>query len=262
MAQIERRRLGRRLAGVLAFGLVLVGVANSSSAQMTDSSYFGDGLLYHSNASGLGRAEMPLRGSWGEIIMANAKWVVIQNQQGQQFPVSMESVGTFMTRWPTSTDALTPASMIEVSGSDVTSNQIMTDHVDVFEGSAQNLVTPTTEINQGFSLVLSPLGLGRSSASGAPNPGMAGIWGAPNVPTFVGRVMDTNPLQFSIGGNQIWTVVPGNQGISMTQVTLGTWSTIRKGDVVYFVPSSAGARSLVLGRMVLYKTIPFARFAN
>ncbi|WZO97000.1 hypothetical protein EP7_004012 [Isosphaeraceae bacterium EP7] len=262
MIRRGQKRFSQLLARSLVLFAMLAGLAPASFAQMADSSYFGDGFLYHSNVSGFARPEMPQRGSWGEIIMVNAKWIVIQNQQGQQFPVAMDSVGSFMTRWPTSADALTRASMIEVTGSDVASNQIMTDHVDVFEGPARNMVTPTTEINQGFSLVLSPVGLGRSSISGPNNPGMAGIWGAPNIPTFVGSVVDSDPLQFSIGGNQVWTVVPGNNGITMTQVTLGTWSTIRKGDVVYFVPSSAGARSLVLGRMVLYKSIPFARFAN
>src|SRR4051794_29716100 len=56
--------------------------------------------------------QLPPKGVWGEVIMVNNKWIVIQNQTGQQFPVSLQGVAQFMIRWPTSLDALTPRSVV------------------------------------------------------------------------------------------------------------------------------------------------------
>ena len=63
--------------------------------------------------------QLPPKGAWGEVIMANNKWIVIQNQQGQQFPISMQGVAQFLIRWPTTLDALTPNSLVEAIGVDI-----------------------------------------------------------------------------------------------------------------------------------------------
>ena len=56
--------------------------------------------------------------------MANNKWIVVQNQQGQQFPIAMQGVAQFLIRWPTTPNALTPSSLVEAIGEDVGSNTL------------------------------------------------------------------------------------------------------------------------------------------
>ena len=57
------------------------------------------------------RAQMlpptPPQGAWGEVIMANKRWIVVQNNLGQQFPINIESIAQFLIRWPTQLSALT-----------------------------------------------------------------------------------------------------------------------------------------------------------
>ncbi len=38
----------------------------------------------------------PPQGAFAEIIFANSKWLVVQNQQGQQFPIAANAIGQFL----------------------------------------------------------------------------------------------------------------------------------------------------------------------
>src|SRR5712671_612480 len=76
----------------------------------------------------------PPRGAWGEVIMANEKWVVVQNHEGQQFPIAADSINQFLIRWPYSINALTNQSWVEAIGLDMGSNTVQTNHIDVCEG--------------------------------------------------------------------------------------------------------------------------------
>jgi len=77
----------------------------------------------------------------------------------------------------------------------------------------------------------------------------------------VGNVVNRAPLQVSIPGNNIATIVPpAGRGLTVTRVTRGAVSTIKKGDYAFFVPSEITPRGLVLSQFILYKTTPFALF--
>ena len=76
--------------------------------------------------------------------MANKRWMVVQNNFGQQFPIEMDAVAQFLIRWPTRLDALTGQSVVEAIGPDQGNNTLATDHVDVFEGADRDLVQPTS----------------------------------------------------------------------------------------------------------------------
>ncbi len=90
-----------------------------------------------------GLPQLPPQGAWGEIINATTRWIVIQNHSGQQYPISIEDIGEFLVRWPSSVDDLTANSWIEAVGPDLGSNILQTSHIDVFEGSDRTLVAPT-----------------------------------------------------------------------------------------------------------------------
>ncbi len=219
---------------------------------------------------------LPPTGAWGEVIMANAKWIVIQNHQRQQFPIKIDSahIRQFLVRWPTSPNALTNQSLVEAIGYDIGSNTLQTDHVDVFEGSDQMLVTPTyksllpnnqivTTIDPTFNRIMNAWDIsGQAYLHGWAYPVSPGQLGIPARLHVVGNAIGVNPLRLGIVGNNVATVVPSdpNGTLTMHQVTLGTASFAQKGDLAFLTPVDVNSDSLVLAQLVLYKKVPRSRF--
>lgn len=216
----------------------------------------------------------PPQGAWGEVISASNKWMVVQNHQGQQFPIATDAVGQFLVRWPTSFNALTPESVVEAIGADLGSNLLQTDHVDVFEGSDRTLVAPTyssllpnnrlvTTIDPGFNRFMNGFDIGSQNLLygwAYPTSG-AGDLGVPGRLHVVGNAMSINPLRLRVLGNNFATVMPGEgNNLSITQVTRGNASFAEKGDLVYLMPTELTPRTVVLSQVVLYKKIPLRQF--
>ena len=203
--------------------------------------------------------------------------MVIQNHQGQQFPIANDSVTQFLVRWPTSLDQLTPATVVEAIGQDVGNNSMRTDHVDVFEGADRDLVQPTfvqllpngrmvTTIDPGFNRFMNGFDIGAQNllygwAYPLDNSGPIanGISGRLHV---VGNFLDLNPfLRISAPGNNFATVLPDDAGgMTVTQMTRGDTSFAEKGDLVFLMPTELTERTVVLSQVVLYKKIALRRF--
>jgi hypothetical protein len=221
----------------------------------------------------LGLPHLPPQGAWGEVINVTSRWIVIQNHTGQQYPIAVEDIQEFLVRWPISLDALTGQSVVEAIGQDLGNNVVQTDHIDVFEGSDRTLVSPTynsvlpnnalvTTIDPGFNRYMSPWDYGgQNLLYGWAYPVNAGVLGIPSRLHIVGNAINRSPLQLGIPGNNVATVVPvANDGLSITQVTRGTITQVRKGDYAFMMPQQIGQRGLLLSQLVLYKTIPFRQF--
>ena len=220
-----------------------------------------------------GLPQLPPQGAWGEIINVTARWIVIQNHTGQQYPIAVNDIGEFLVRWPSSVDALGNRSMVEAIGQDLGNNVLQTDHVDVFEGGDQGLVSPTynsllpnnaivTTIDPGFQRTMNPWDYGgQMLLHGWAYPVPPGMTGIPTRLHVVGTPVNRSPLQLGILGNNIATVV-GPQGgqFTVTQVTRGDVSHIKKGDYAFLMPQAITPRGLRVTQFVLYKSIPFPRF--
>ncbi len=217
--------------------------------------------------------QLPPKGAWGEIIMANAKWIVVQNELGQQFPIAAsDNVAQFLVRWPTNAAALTPNSLIEAIGQDKTSNTLLTDHIDVYEGPAQSLVTPSLRQLLGDSnrqvTAIDPT-FSRSINSFDPS-GQYSMysWAYPIPPGnqgierlyAVGYLAGLNPLRLRIPGDNFATVLPAAGNFSMWQVTRGSTSMAKKGDVAFLMPTQYTPKSLILSQLVIFKKIPLNQF--
>jgi len=211
-----------------------------------------------------GLPELPPQGAWGEVINATPRWLVIQNHSGQQFPISVDDIADFLIRWPSSIANLGPRSVVEAIGINRGSNIVETPHIDVYEGADRSLVKPT--YNTGFDLdgMLWAFSAQQSFMNGwaqTPNTGIPGT----STDRFhvVGTVVERVPLQLSIPGNNVATVVPaGNVELTVTQVTRGSIDAARKGDFAFIMPRSISPRGLVVSQLVLYKSIPFGRLNN
>lgn len=205
---------------------------------------------------------VPPKGIWCQVIMANPKWMVLEDEEGRQYPLSAQAINQFLVRWPTGLGAIGIQSLVEASGVDVGSNTVRTDHVDVFESDAYSLATPTVVANFGFNSLVNPSSLGLQNAFGGVNPIVnpivTGELSQPTVRTVVGQAISTNPLQVSLGSNNFATILPSNDsGMSMTRVTLGTTALGTPGDVVFISASAMNTKSLTANQVVLYKRVAF-----
>src|SRR5262249_36259316 len=77
----------------------------------------------------------------------------------------------------------------------------------------------------------------------------------------VGTVVERIPLRLSILGNNLATVVAGeNVQFTVSQVTRGSLDYARKGDYAFLMPRQLNPKGLVLSQFVLYKSIRFRQF--
>jgi hypothetical protein len=221
----------------------------------------------------VGLPQLPPQGAWGEVINVTTRWIVIQNHSGQQFPISIDNTGEFLVRWPTMLERLTAQSLVEAVGRDVGSNVLQAPHADVFEGSDRTLVSPTfnsllpnnalvTVLDPTFSRTMSPWDYaGQSMLYGWAYPVSPGIEGIPSRAHVVGSVVSRVPLQLSVPGNNIATVVPSADGeFTISQVTRGSMNFVRKGDYAFMLPLAIRPKGLLLSQLVVYKNMPFREF--
>jgi hypothetical protein len=220
-----------------------------------------------------GRPQLPPQGAWGEIINATTRWIVIQNHSGQQFPISIEDVGEFLVRWPSSVDALGPETMVEAVGPDLGSNTVQTSHIDVFEGEDRTLVAPTynqllpnnsvvTTLDPGFNRLMNAWDYGgQMQLYGWAYPVSPGITGIPNRLHVVGNAVNRVPLRVGLPGGNFAEVIPGDAvQFTVSQVTRGSINYVRKGDYAYLMPLQINPRGVRLSQLVLYKSIPIRQF--
>jgi hypothetical protein len=194
--------------------------------------------------------------------MTNGRWVVIQNAQGQQFPVAFEAIKQFVVRWPTRLDIVAPDALVEATGIDLGTNSLSTDHVDVYEGTARTLVSPAIFNLSGANRVLTPIDANQSPVYGQFFPFAPFEGGMLQRIHVVGNILGLDPLRLGAGGNNWVNVLPSPDGLNVTQVTPGQPAYVKKGDLVYFIPDSAGPKSLTIGRLILYKKMPLRAFTG
>lgn len=261
--RIARPGLGTRSGLVLA---AILGLSSLPAANAQDGSpslmYGGEGPAANRLLGGINKPNIPPQGAWGEVIMANGRWVVLQNADGQQFPISYDSVQQFVVRWPTRLEIVAADAFFEVTGVDLGSNQIRTDHVDVYEANARSMVTPTMLRLFGANRVLNPLDVEQQQIYGAIFPFSPEEQGIPPRVHIVGTAIGVDPLRVAAPGNNWVAVHPAETGFSMTQVTVGSPTYTKKGDVAYYIPIDAGPKSLTVGRLILYKDMPFRAFVT
>ncbi len=222
----------------------------------------GEGTWANQFFYGTNKPTVSRQGDWAEVIMANGRWVVIQNAQGQQFPVAFDAIRQFVVRWPTRIDLVAPDALVEATGVDTGTNTLQTDHLDVYEGASRSLVSPAMFNLFGSNRVLNPLDANQGPMYGTYFPFAPMEAGIPARIHVVGNILGLDPLRLGAGGNNWVNVLPSAEGLNVTQVTTGTPAYAKKGDLVYFIPDSAGPKSLTVSRFILYKKIPLRAFAG
>lgn len=220
----------------------------------------------------------PPQGAFGAVIFANAKWVVVQNEDGQQFPVSADSIGQFLVRWKADVSDLNPGVLVEAIGNDVGGMAIRTDHLDVFAGSDRALVQPgyasvlpiqrpVTAIDPTYQRYMNTFDIAEQNTLYSwVYPTFVGDNGIPGQMHAVGNPIALNPLRLGVPGNNFVTVYPPNPGaLSITRVTQGSPSFAKKGDTAFLTPvqgrRSVGEKSLILSQLILYKKVRLDQFA-
>jgi hypothetical protein len=260
----SRRLFMRSFLFCLTCGLVLV-----TPALAQNPPFAFDQVVGHPR----GLPQLPPQGAWGEVINVTSRWLVIQNHAGQQFPIAIDDIGEFLVRWPSGLDLLGAQSLVEVVGRDLGSNVVETAHVDVFEGADRSLVAPTfnsmlpnnalvTAVDPTFERFMNAWDyVGQTMLYGWAYPVPPGIYAIPTRTHVVGSVLQRNPLRLAVPGNNMATVIAGeNEVFTITQVTRGSITYVRKGDYTFLMPQSLNPKGLVVSQLVLYKAIRFQQF--
>jgi len=147
-----------------------------------------------------------------------------------------------------------------VTGPDAGMNTIIADHIDHYEADAQNLVSPTVQTIFGNNRTFSPFDLAQQNSFQAVYWLTSEEYSMPNRMHIVGNPVSNNPVQLAGFANSVYTVRPSGNGMTVTQITLGTVSYAKRGDLVYLTPENVTARSLDVSQLVLYKKIPLRQF--
>ncbi len=258
------RRAWLAILALISIAGLHLATSGPAVAQLSDSPpmYGADGSWAARILGGMNKPSVPQQGVWGEVIMANARWVVIQNAEGQQFPVDYSMIRQFVVRWPTRIDITAPDALLEVTGVDAGSNQVRTEHIDVYEGTARSLVSPTMLRMLGANRVITPFDLEQAQLYGAVFPFSPAEAGIPPRIHAVGNVIGLDPLRVGVDGNNWLAILASPNGLDMTQVTLGTPTFVKKGDLVYYIPESANLKTLAISRFILYKKVFFRAYVN
>ncbi len=248
---------------LIALGALLVGLpAGRATAQMAG----GVAQPLAVQWGRMGRINIPPSGGWGRVLTVTEKWLVLENEDGQQFPVAFDSINLFVMRWPTSPERISPTALLEVTGLDLGSRRVRTNHVDVFDGAARSMVTPTFLPIIGYGRVVTLFDMEQQRTLGINYHYML-LPGEERMPArlhVVGPPASTIPLTIAVGGNGVVTVLPMPNGLSMTLVTEGVPSFVRPGDMAFVSPVLARStpRSLALNQLVVYKSIPIDQFSR
>jgi hypothetical protein len=244
-----------------ALGLMLAaGLAYQARGQYGIVAPGPDGNLAQTPVGFLPMTPPAPRGEWGEIITATPKWLVVQNEQGQQFPIAADSIRQFLIRWPSSTAALTPQSMVEVNGLGMPNDSIYAEHLDVYEDSARTLVSPTVLGSHGFRRDIQGYEVDMLNTNGITNFWTPQEWMTPNRMHVVGNPVANDPVRLAVFGSNPITVLTNVDGLTVTQITQGSNSYAKRGDLVYVESEGAETRGLDVTRLVLYKKMPIHQF--
>jgi hypothetical protein len=204
---------------------------------------------------------------WAQVVTVTPRWLILQDRDGRQYPVSTDAVRLFVIRWPTSLDRISPTALVEATGVEQVANRLIAPTLDVYEGAARSLVSPGV-ISVGVDGRMShPIDyLYNPEVYGGPFPGMdapiqSGPFTGPVRTHIVGPLVNRLPVQIAIGGNNVKTVLPAAAGFFLSQVTPGSAGMVKPGDLVYFQAFGAQPTTLMLGQLVVYKAMPIDQFA-
>ena len=201
-------------------------------------------------------------GDWVEIVTITSKWLVVQNEKGQQFPIALDSVGEFMMRWPIDPARITPNAMVETTGLDLGTNQIRTDHIDVFERDGRMLVQPVYQQIIGFGRTPTTFDIQNQNIYGVRIPLLPGEDQLPNRLHVAGPIIGLDPVRIALGANNALAVLPAATGLTFHEVTPGLASLLRPGDLLYVIPTDITPKTLVIGQMVAYKAMTKQQFVR
>jgi len=254
--------------GLLGLALLAMGPAQRSRAQIlgpTNSiggagNYAGPGNFGYSGLN-MSSVSIPRQGSWAEVLSVSPKgWLVLQDGDGKQYPVSASAIGMFLIRWPSSADQIGGDALVEVTGVDLGSNAISAEHADVYQGAAKSLVSPSLQNIVGFNRVITPYDVDQMNTYGARYFLQPGEEQVPARTHVVGPPVGTRPLQIAVGGNLAVTVVPPFlHPMTVSQITPGSVGLVHRGDLAYFVADDALPKTLTLSQLVVYKKLPAPR---
>jgi hypothetical protein len=246
------RRLSIAARGIVGLALLLAAPSVPARGQfLQQPGQFVSGMQY---------PRIPPEGDWLEVMTVTNNWIVLQNARGQQFPVALKSVELFLMRWPTSLQEIPLGTVAEVTGVEVSNNQILATEMDVFSGPEQRFVTPAYNKLVGFNRIMTAFDVEMMNIYGLGVPLLPGEQNIPLRLHVAGPIGSLIPLRIAIGANNSVVVMPGFGGMAIYQVTAGTPQLVRPGDMAYIVLGNFTPSTLELGQLVVFKAMSRSQF--
>ncbi len=244
-------RLSFRRAMIVLLSLIAIAALPTTTFGQLGAANFNFGGVFGGNAA-LTPPRFEARGYWARVVSVTPKWLVLQNEEGQQLPVASTAVNQFLMRWRVDPKLVTAGTLAEVTGIHLNSDQVSTTHLDLYMGSDRSLVTIDSRYLVGYNREVSQLTSFQANNFGS----FSLLPGEEMIPPrrhVVGPLLSLNPIVIGLeGGGQV-NALPDRGRFDVTQVTVGLINLVEPGDLVWYIPVDAGPRSMSLQRMVVYK---------
>jgi hypothetical protein len=202
------------------------------------------------------------QGDWLEVLTATPRWLVLQNQKGQQFPVDLDAVDLFLMRSPTTPERLGPDAWVAVFSLNRQSDRVVTDHLDVFQGAAKSLLPAPRRgpVNERGDYIF-PLLMDTYETGFGDDFRRWPVDGLPEYLDLVGKIVQGRPLVVESPDNTRITVVGPQGPPALSLVTFGSSATVLPGDQAWCLITSATPRTLILEQLWIHKAVPLDRIA-
>lgn len=198
---------------------------------------------------------------WAEVLSVSPRWVVLQSAEGRQYPVSTGAMGRFIVRWPILPSMISSTALVEAEGQSPSVNVVLTSAVEVYEGAARGMVSPTyiTPTDAGilrqydatYTFGFDSLNQFWSMYPSQPAVAMQNV---PLLTYIVAPVVNLFPLMLSSPSNQAIQIAPANgQAFRLTRIVMGTLDQLEPGDLVYASPNFANPKGMGLSGIIVYK---------
>ncbi len=242
-------------AGLTVF---LLGMTQEAWSQQRRDGALDRGVIDETSVrnSGAPRLTLPSEGFWARVLTTSTDWIVIQNDEGQQFPIDPTRIELFVIRQPIAPNQISPSALAEIAGLDVGTSIVRTQHIDVYEGSMRGLVRPSYTTTVGDLRDVDSFNLNGYHFMSFPSLAVySGAFRVPRQVYLVGPVQSSDPqgMRIEIPGNNA-IIVPFDTVQSITRIEPGSSQRIQRGDLAFVIPTDADSKSLRLTQLVVYRT--------
>lgn len=198
-------------------------------------------------------------GFWTRALTVTPEWLVVENEEGQQFPIAIAAVKSYLVRLAITPNEIPPGSVAIFNALVGPTGELFTDQIDLPEGVLRAGLVPQSLTIGANGLSYEEMILFNTITERIFGRGLAiAQFAGPTYRHTVGPVVNANPIRIEIPVGQFATVLPASPNFRVYRVRqdVGAFASVAPGDWVYIVPAPnnpLAPESLVPAKMIVYK---------